>query len=249
MTSFILTINFETVNLECISAVLADHELEAYLEAHAGFDLVFLSIDVSGQLSDESPECIENVLYIPDLTRFNNLEVLWINFDGSVKTSSPDGCLTLPNKVWMFALRNGNLGSNLKFGCLSGQDGSTTTNPNAVIALHDASISGSVDWHTSRGHNHYDMSLMYCTQGNVNLTNVPSATYHESLYGIAMGYDMRGGSRNPTCDEDARIHFMLREFDRYCSEDIHTNLKLMLPTDSEPYPGVEDVIKAFFYST
>jgi hypothetical protein len=244
-----LTIYIETVNLECVSEVLEDNTLEAFLETHAGSDPVFISIDVTRELSDDSTdECIENVLYVPDLTRFSNLEALWINFEGSVRTSSPDGCLTLPNKVWMFALRNGKLCSTLKFGHPSGQDGTTPTMPIAMIALRDADLSCSVEWQTSRGHNDYHMAMMYCTRGNVDLTSVPSATYHESYHGIQMGYDMRGSSRSDTGDLDARIYFYLIEFERYCECEIQTKLKLMLHCDDELDRGIDNVLKTFFYS-
>jgi hypothetical protein len=55
-------------------------------------------------------------LVVPDLTRFQDLEMVTIDFPGEVVADTESNQLTLPNRVWMFALRNAQLNSMLRFG-------------------------------------------------------------------------------------------------------------------------------------
>jgi hypothetical protein len=228
MTNFILAIYFETVNLECFTAIVGDDELETFMASKRGLDPVFCFIYVLYYFPNdceggkECKDCNERVLLVPDLSRFYNLEVVWIEFNGKVKTSSPAGSLILPNRVWMFSIENGNLCSNLTFGyheydrltsmwiiCFLrhnlpkaivdmicsywGEGVGKTVSPQAFLVLKDATISGSVNWKTSEGENGHDMSMLIATRGKCDLPNLLSAVNDITMDSVDYGHDLRCG--------------------------------------------------------
>lgn len=87
-----------------------------YLTTLPNIRVVSIEIALYAEPFAEEEGWIEPWLYIPDLTRFYDLEKVTIQFPGEVMTSKASGQLTLPNRVWMFALRNATLGSDLMFG-------------------------------------------------------------------------------------------------------------------------------------
>ncbi len=105
--------------------------------------LSFCLVPDPGADGETNARWAQVAIRIPDLTRFSNLQKVTIDVGYPVVShdASPEadiyinrlgfndaknrllntssGCLRLPKSVWMFAMRNGNLNSGLKFGCRS----------------------------------------------------------------------------------------------------------------------------------
>jgi hypothetical protein len=88
-------------------------QLELYINHLDRAGLVALDIQL---IEGEEGRWTDENLQMPNLTRFTYLEKVCIEFGGAITTTAGSGCLKLPNKVWMFALRNGTLMSELRFG-------------------------------------------------------------------------------------------------------------------------------------
>jgi hypothetical protein len=168
--------------------VFNNRDLKWYVDTLPSQGIVSIDIYFSLIRVIEGVDSTTRTLIVPDLTRFTSLERVSIDFPGRVTTVDGSGQLTLPNRVWMFALRNARLCSGLKFGTPTqsliavriiltrrfripssiadiicsfwGERFHSHPNPHAVIALQDAELTQAVTWQTIRGNNKRDMSLM-----------------------------------------------------------------------------------------
>jgi len=180
--------------------VFSNAQLQGYVDTLPANGIVSIDILVQDDGNAEEEGWDWNVVLVPDLKRFKSLEKVMIDFTGEVMTVTGSGQLTLPNKVWMFALRNGELSSDLTFGfgdyptfstiwmilmrngipahiaeliCLFWGEYYPHPKPRSVVALQDATMHGTINWRTCEGHNQSDMSMMLWANGNGSF-DIPS---------------------------------------------------------------------------
>jgi hypothetical protein len=155
--------------------VSSNDEFSEYVNTMNHYGLLFLHIVLRHNVVGDEEGWIESCLQLPDLTRFHNLEKVWIEFDGNIQASGAVSCLTLPNKVWMFAVRNGSLDLDVKFGCAS--EGNFRENPISVVALRNTRFSGAIHWETEQGTDNPDFGLVMWTCGNTIVYNTANLVF------------------------------------------------------------------------
>jgi hypothetical protein len=143
--------------------VSSNESLNLFFDTLPSDGIVSIELLMKDSCGAEEEEWTQTVLVVPDLMRFSRLEKVVIDFIGDVQTFSTDGELMFPTRVWMFALRNATLSSNLLFG----EDELYEDYPKTVIALQDASLTGEVNWQTSV-RDYTRRNLMLWTHGNVS---------------------------------------------------------------------------------
>jgi len=172
--------------------VSSNEEFTDYVNSMDQYGLLFLDIVLRDNVMDNEVGWIEECLIIPDLTRFPNLEKIWIKFDGNIKASGAASCISLPNKVWMFAVRNSSIDVDLKFG--TAVSGCFSYQPLAVVAFRNTRFSGVIHWETEQGIDQDDFGLLLWACGNTIVYNMKNLVFShfDHVLNLRMHHHMLG---------------------------------------------------------